>query len=143
MFLSYYQRSSLRLIGLGPPHRRMSVLPTRENMTELAIPTTRYAQSGEVSIAYQVMGDGPVDLILVPGIDPTSSSSTKFQRIRTTSAVLQPSHVSLNSTSVGRDCPIGCPACHHSNSGWTTWRPSWRRSDRNARHCWDIPKAPR
>jgi pimeloyl-ACP methyl ester carboxylesterase len=37
-------------------------------MTELALPTTRYAHSGEVSIAYQVMGDGPVDLILVPGI---------------------------------------------------------------------------
>jgi len=37
-------------------------------MTELALPATRYAQSGEVSIAYQVMGDGPVDLILVPGI---------------------------------------------------------------------------
>jgi len=37
-------------------------------MTELALPTTRYAHSGEVSIAYQVIGDGPVDLILVPGI---------------------------------------------------------------------------
>jgi class 3 adenylate cyclase/pimeloyl-ACP methyl ester carboxylesterase len=37
-------------------------------MTELALPATRYANSGEVSIAYQVMGDGPVDLILVPGI---------------------------------------------------------------------------
>ncbi len=30
-------------------------------------PETRYAKSGEVSIAYQVMGDAPVDLILVPG----------------------------------------------------------------------------
>jgi class 3 adenylate cyclase len=37
-------------------------------MTELALPTTRYARSGELSIAYQVMGDGPVDLIVVPGI---------------------------------------------------------------------------
>jgi class 3 adenylate cyclase len=27
----------------------------------------RYAQSGDVSIAYQVTGDGPVDLVLVPG----------------------------------------------------------------------------
>jgi pimeloyl-ACP methyl ester carboxylesterase len=27
----------------------------------------RYAQSGEVSIAYQVAGDGPVDLVYVPG----------------------------------------------------------------------------
>jgi class 3 adenylate cyclase/pimeloyl-ACP methyl ester carboxylesterase len=27
----------------------------------------RYAQSGDVSIAYQVVGDGPLDLVLVPG----------------------------------------------------------------------------
>jgi pimeloyl-ACP methyl ester carboxylesterase len=31
------------------------------------IPETRYARSGEVSIAYQVWGDGPFDLVYVPG----------------------------------------------------------------------------
>ena len=36
-------------------------------MTDFKLPETRYAQSGDVSIAYQVMGDGPIDLILVPG----------------------------------------------------------------------------
>ena len=30
-------------------------------------PTTRYAKSGEVRVAYQVVGHGPVDLVLVPG----------------------------------------------------------------------------
>ena len=30
-------------------------------------PQTRYARSGDVSIAYQVVGDGPRDLVLVPG----------------------------------------------------------------------------
>ena len=30
-------------------------------------PETRYARSGDVSIAYQVVGDGPHDLVLVPG----------------------------------------------------------------------------
>ena len=34
---------------------------------EVAAPETRYAQSGEASIAYQVIGDGPVDLVLVWG----------------------------------------------------------------------------
>jgi pimeloyl-ACP methyl ester carboxylesterase len=29
-------------------------------------PETRYAKSGDVNIAYQVVGDGPVDLVLVP-----------------------------------------------------------------------------
>ncbi|MBA2384933.1 MAG: adenylate/guanylate cyclase domain-containing protein [Actinobacteria bacterium] len=31
------------------------------------IPQTRYARSGDVNIAYQVVGDGPLDLVLVPG----------------------------------------------------------------------------
>jgi pimeloyl-ACP methyl ester carboxylesterase len=31
------------------------------------IPATKYANSGGVSIAYQVLGDGPLDLVLVPG----------------------------------------------------------------------------
>jgi class 3 adenylate cyclase len=30
-------------------------------------PETGYAKSGEVNIAYQVVGDGPLDLVLVPG----------------------------------------------------------------------------
>ena len=31
-------------------------------------PETRYARSGDVSIAYQVVGDGPFDVVLVPAI---------------------------------------------------------------------------
>lgn len=31
------------------------------------IPKTRYAKSGDLSIAYQVVGDGPIDLVYVPG----------------------------------------------------------------------------
>jgi pimeloyl-ACP methyl ester carboxylesterase/class 3 adenylate cyclase len=30
-------------------------------------PQTRYAASGDVNIAYQVVGDGPIDLVFVPG----------------------------------------------------------------------------
>ena len=30
-------------------------------------PTTKYAKSGDVHIAYQVVGDGPNDLVFVPG----------------------------------------------------------------------------
>ena len=36
-------------------------------MTDFDLPSTRYATSGDVNIAYQTMGDGPVDLIVVPG----------------------------------------------------------------------------
>jgi class 3 adenylate cyclase len=31
-------------------------------------PETRYAKKGDISIAYQVVGDGPIDLVLVNGI---------------------------------------------------------------------------
>ena len=30
-------------------------------------PETRYALSGDVHIAYQVVGEGPIDLVFVPG----------------------------------------------------------------------------
>src|ERR1700745_461121 len=30
-------------------------------------PQTHYAKSGEVNIAYQIVGDGPLDLVFVPG----------------------------------------------------------------------------
>ena len=38
-------------------------------------PETRYARSGDVNIAYQVVGDGPLDLVLVPAGCRTSRSS--------------------------------------------------------------------
>ncbi len=31
-------------------------------------PQTRYARSGDANIAYQVHGDGPVDVVLVTGL---------------------------------------------------------------------------
>lgn len=34
-------------------------------MTRMA-PATRYARSGGVNIAYQVVGDGPFDLVVIP-----------------------------------------------------------------------------
>jgi pimeloyl-ACP methyl ester carboxylesterase len=37
-------------------------------MSDFESPNTRYALSGDVNIAFQVMGDGPIDIILVPGI---------------------------------------------------------------------------
>jgi pimeloyl-ACP methyl ester carboxylesterase len=36
-------------------------------MNDFTLPETRYALSGDVNIAYQVMGAGPVDIIMVPG----------------------------------------------------------------------------
>ena len=33
----------------------------------MPVPETRYAKSGDLNIAYQVSGDGPIDLVFVPG----------------------------------------------------------------------------
>src|SRR5215213_2082328 len=33
----------------------------------MAQPKTRYAKNGDVCIAYQTVGEGPMDLVLVPG----------------------------------------------------------------------------
>ncbi|WP_455270852.1 alpha/beta fold hydrolase [Rhizobium herbae] len=30
-------------------------------------PSTRYTRSGDLNIAYQVVGDGPIDIVYVPG----------------------------------------------------------------------------
>jgi len=37
-------------------------------MSDINLPQTHYALSGEVSIAYQVMGNGAIDIIMVPGL---------------------------------------------------------------------------
>lgn len=37
-------------------------------MSDIDLPPTRYALSGEVSIAYQVIGNGAIDIIMVPGL---------------------------------------------------------------------------
>lgn len=41
-------------------------LPTASPAT-IERPETRYAKSGDVNIAYQVVGDGPIDIVYVPG----------------------------------------------------------------------------
>jgi class 3 adenylate cyclase/dienelactone hydrolase len=51
------------LRSVGP-----AVWSGRFYMNDFALPVTRYALSGDVSIAFQVMGDGPIDLVMVPGV---------------------------------------------------------------------------
>jgi class 3 adenylate cyclase len=36
-------------------------------MTDFVMPQTRYARSGDVNIAHQVVGEGAIDIIIVPG----------------------------------------------------------------------------
>ena len=45
----------------GAPRRPAAPSPAAD------LPTTRYVRSGDVNLAYQVVGEGPPDLVLVPG----------------------------------------------------------------------------
>lgn len=51
---------------LGVPNRAALVALLRDRPPD-QIPLTRYAVSGDTHIAYQVLGDGPRDLIFIPG----------------------------------------------------------------------------
>src|SRR6266511_3929108 len=56
----------------------------RENLVVAApTPETRYARSGEFSIAYQVVGEGQLDRFYVPGLAPhldAFSEETPYSR---------------------------------------------------------------
>ena len=54
-----------RLNDIGDVLSHMERTP--DAVVMLDVPTTKYARSGDVHIAYQVVGDGAHDLILVPG----------------------------------------------------------------------------
>ena len=41
---------------------------TPTGQTAPVVPDTRYAKSGDIHIAYQVVGDGPIDLVFLPGL---------------------------------------------------------------------------
>jgi hypothetical protein len=45
----------------------MRVPELQPRPAEIPVPRTRYARSGELNIAYQVFGEGEIDLVVVPG----------------------------------------------------------------------------
>jgi hypothetical protein len=49
--------------------------------TDVALPETRYAKSGDTRIAYQVIGNGPLDLVFVPGFISKQWAATASIRI--------------------------------------------------------------
>ncbi|MCM2315561.1 MAG: alpha/beta fold hydrolase [Thermoanaerobaculia bacterium] len=60
---------ALRAVGSGTvsPSRFELSTPSGRVARKLEIPETRYARSGEVNIAYQVVGSGMIDLVFVMG----------------------------------------------------------------------------
>ena len=58
-----YSRRQLSIARVCTRVDRNLIGPRRMN----TVPETRYVKSGDVHIAYQVIGSGPIDLVMVPG----------------------------------------------------------------------------
>ncbi|SON59616.1 Pimeloyl-[acyl-carrier protein] methyl ester esterase [Mycobacterium simulans] len=63
------------------------------------VPRTRYAKCGDLEIAYQILGEGPIDLLVVPGpsipidtIDAEPSMYRFYQRLAAFSRVIRFDH---------------------------------------------------
>ena len=58
------------------------------------VPKTKYARSGDVNIAYQIAGEGPIDLVYVPGwvsnIETRLGRPTRLSLSRAPGLVLPP-----------------------------------------------------
>ena len=88
----------------------------------IEVPETRYVKSGDVNIAYQVVGKGPFDLIHVPPFvsnlelqweDP--AERRYFERLASFSRLIM-------STNEAPACPIGWP-WRRLRNGWTIFAP--------------------
>ena len=87
-------------------------------MSDFELPSTRYALSGDVNIAFQVMGSGPIDIILVPGV--VSHVEFLHEFAGNTALFLRRlprSPASSRSTSVARDCRTGSRALRRLSRG--------------------------
>ena len=69
-------------------------------------PRTRYASRGDLDIAYQVMGDGPVDVVVMPGpfipidsIDDEPSMRRFYRRLSSFSRVIRFDHRGMGMSS--------------------------------------------
>ena len=94
-------------------------------------PKTRYAKSGDVNIAYQVVGDGPLDLVLCPAGSPTSSYDWEEPGY---ARFLAPARsfsrlILFDKRGTGLSDRAGRPRLT-SRSGWTTCGPSWMPPER-------------
>jgi hypothetical protein len=86
------------------------------------VPETRYARKGEAHIAYQVLGEGDLDLVLVsvpfshlearweiPGFVHYLRRLSAFSRL-----------ISFDKHGIGLSDPLPSTSCLPSRSGWTT-----------------------
>jgi hypothetical protein len=102
-------------------------------------PETRYAASGDVSIAYQVSGDGEFDLAIFPASVTNveiawegEHSARHFDRLGAFSRLIL-------FDKRGRGFRIGSPALRTSRRGWTMFARCWMPLGRSGRR-FSVPR---
>ena len=85
-------------------------------------PITRFTTSGNVHIAYQVIGDGPLDLVYVPGWVSHAKLAWEEPPLASFLNRLASFPVSSSSINAAPGFPIELPttSCRRSRSGWMT-----------------------
>ncbi|GAB7067986.1 adenylate/guanylate cyclase domain-containing protein [Mycobacterium hodleri] len=119
-------------------------------------PRTRYASRGDLDIAYQVIGDGPVDLVVMPGpfvpidsIDSEPSMYRFYRRLSSFCRVIRFDHRGMGMSSrIGADkitpaCwaedavavmdAVGCESATIMSSGYTAMSALFLAADRPER----------
>ena len=99
------------------------------------IPETRYARLGDLHLAYQVVGNGPPDILLldqwfgnldaqwdVPPLAALRERLATFGRL-----------IMFDKRGTGLSDPIPTSTCRPSRSSWPTSRQSWTRSGPSGR----------
>ena len=67
--------------SLEPPTHADARAPTGRAASEAPVGDVAYARSGDIRIAYQVVGDGPVDLVLVHGLVCTFQPGWEYPKL--------------------------------------------------------------
>jgi pimeloyl-ACP methyl ester carboxylesterase len=106
-------------------------------------PVTKYVQNGNVGIAYHVMGDGPLDLLIVPGFIShlehawEDAGYTRFlQRLASFSRLIRFDKRGTGLSDRVAEMPP-------SSSAWTTSASLWMRLARSAPPSSASPRAAR
>ena len=106
-------------------------------------PPIAYARSGDVNIAYDVMGDGPLDLVVIHGffshleIDLELPAFAHFhERLASFARVIR-------FDKRGRGSPTAGSDFRTSRRAWTTSAPSWTPSGASRQHSSATRKAGR
>ena len=99
-------------------------------------PETRYARSGDVSIAYQTVGDGPFDLVLAPGF--VSNVEYAWRSLRSSPSTSSSHRSALRARlRQARDGDVrpGGRGVDAGDAGWTTPGGHGRRRKRSGLPC--------